>query len=135
MDRFVGPCFNLWIPLFLDEAYDRKTLLEVKARDPTFQYALYSLADKAILRNCSVGKEFCAQHDINVTDDNECVLFFDVKTNRYQTCRVEDLERGMHGIYRGSIGDALVFESSLLHRSGESTFPRIGISIKVRVVG
>jgi hypothetical protein len=130
VDRFVGPCFNMWIPLFNDEDYDGKTLLEVKSRDPAFPYSMYSLADKSAFQNCPVGSQFCAQNDIDLKD-KELLLFFDVGANRYRTCKAEELERGMHGIYRGSIGDVCIFESSQLHRSGESSFPRIGISIKV----
>ena len=118
--------------MFLEsDVYDGKTLLEVKANDKDWNHSLYFLSEKSVLSGSSLGMEFADMHGLDVKDETR-VLFFDVKLGRFETCRSEDLEKGMCGVYRAAIGDAVVFESSLLHRSGESLFPRIGVSIKVR---
>jgi hypothetical protein len=131
VDRFVGPCFNVWIPLFDNEdAYDLETLLEVKAGDSRWyeQHYLYCLANKTDLLEESSAVEFCKATRINVDDDS--VLFFDVRKGKLVSCATTELERGMIGVQRGALGDAVVFESALLHRSGKSSFPRVGFSFK-----
>ncbi len=105
--------------------------MEVKAGDKRWyeQHYLYSLANKTdLLEESSAGVEFCKTNNLKMDDDS--VLFFDVRKGKLVSCATTDLERGMIGVHRGVLGDAVVFESALLHRSGTSSFPRVGFSFK-----
>ena len=136
IDRSIGPCYNLWIPLFRRESLsviDDKSLFDVIER--TSVPSLYLDNGDPISNgfflpsDLEVDEQKLAQQFIGISDDvmGSSVLLHGV-SGKIQAFPCDELRTTP--VVKPELGDAYVFSSNQYHASGSSSFARVGISIK-----
>ena len=137
VDRWLGPCYNFWIPLYRQKAIenlDDRSVFDVIERhstpslyftngDPKTDYFLSSTEHFDEQK-----KSFYQDYlKLSAQELQENILLMHL-TGETELIPSRDL--APTGVVRPEIGDAYVFASNQFHASGTSTFERIGISIK-----
>jgi hypothetical protein len=132
IDRRVGPCYNVWIPLYCEREgnmFDDNAVLEVKnstlahdlGLDWFFNFDEFAPPGQNLARKIFDDIERPENATlVGWSRTNQRLLFLDKDFVH------EDVKK----VFKLEMGDALVFDSSQLHRSGPSSFARVGISIK-----
>lgn len=136
IDQWFGPCYNLWIPLYRQQALaqlDDRSLFNVM--DPEGLDELYDadglprtdqLADGANRPPgyLNIVEEFSG---IDIDSLRQSFVYYDAKG------KIGVLPKDQiytQSVRRPDLGDAFIFQSNQFHASGPSKFERVGISIK-----
>ncbi|RJE73426.1 hypothetical protein BGP78_18595 [Pseudoalteromonas sp. MSK9-3] len=137
IDQWMGPCYNLWIPLYRQKALgklDEKPLFEVMtAEDVPSLYDEDSFPKSNFLIDgetqspdyLSVAQEFTS---LDMRTLKESFLYYDAK-GKISTLSKSDMKTSC--VVKPSLGDAYIFRANQFHSSGPSQFERIGIAVKV----
>ena len=137
IDRSIGPCYNLWIPLYRQSALkgsDDKSIFDVIERKNT-PNLYYENGDPKtygplIYPNDLDDRELELARDylgVSSEELNESVMLT-CNSGRLETLPENKIVKT--SVTRPVMGDAYLFSSNQLHSSGPSNFERIGISIK-----
>lgn len=136
IDRSIGPCYNLWIPLYRKSALanlDDRSLFDVLERNNVPE--LYQPNGDPVAVQLYDGQRedekmlAVAQQFIGVSkDEMSRSVFYHCKSGKMKIIPKNKLNKT--SVIRPIIGDAYIFNSSQIHSSGPSDFERIGISIK-----
>lgn len=137
IDRSIGPCYNLWIPLFRQSALagsDDKSVFDLIERkktpelyydngDPkTYGPLLYpSNLDDIDLE---LARDYLG---VSSEELSESVM---LTSNSGRLEILPEKKIVKTSVTRPKMGDAYLFSSNQIHSSGPSNFERIGISIK-----
>lgn len=137
IDQWMGPCYNLWIPLYRQKALeklDETPLFEVMTSEEV--PSLYD--DEAFPKTnflidgatqspdyLSVAQEFTSQ-DMNTL--TQSFLYYDAK-GKIATLPKDKMKTSC--VVKPSLGEAYIFRANQFHSSGPSKFERIGIALKV----
>jgi hypothetical protein len=138
IDRFVGPCYNIWIPLFSsDESYDGMPLLQVlhaTSSPNIYDFSLgYSLIED---REDNDDRKMLDFYDrwlrecTGSTHKKGSVATFSHVKGRWFFFDREYVNRFWKSVFLTKMGSAVIFDSSQIHQSGDTSFRRVGISIK-----
>ncbi len=138
IDRVLGPCYNIWIPLYRKSAItglDGQSVFDVltPASCPGLYHAGGGLRCAyfwSTRRHSPCDREIVSKLvGVPLTDLDDYV-YFNVGAG------IEKMSLSALtpvSVVRPQLGDCYVFDSSHFHASGPSTFERVGISVKFLV--
>ena len=136
IDQWMGPCYNLWIPVYRQQALpslDDRALFEVITTDDMPE--LYDdnrfpktdhLTDGASQHpmHLSVVQDFTG---VDVPQLKNSMIYHDAK-GKVHTFLKNQIKTT--AVVKPEMGDAWIFQASQLHSSGPSQFERIGLAMK-----
>jgi hypothetical protein len=130
-DSYIGPCYNLWIPLFSSEfQYDNKSYLE---------YVNPESEMNAHPSNILFEHEFFVRNEVAAKNmqflglpqpSSDVFYYWNNQEPKWACEKTSEIDAAKKSVFRSILGDAYVFDSSIYHKSGSSMTPRIALSAK-----
>lgn len=136
IDRHISPCYNLWIPLFTDEAisnYDGLSLFNVIEKDkcPAVYKNFEQDAPVNAMEMSHLGLEFqnvtCEFLQKDLADIENSLIILG-KSGAYRSVDLDQIN--VSSVKNPTPGGAYLFGSDQLHSTGDSSLKRIGIVFK-----
>ena len=127
-DSWVGPCYNIWIPLKSNEfEYDGKPLMKIMQMDNKFPGR--KAVDYSIVKNDPLFQKFVELSGLEEPSES-LFYFWNMESKKYEAIELDDLDVLKWHIKQREVGDALVFNSDGLHQTGDSKTPRVAYGVK-----
>jgi hypothetical protein len=127
-DSWVGPCYNIWIPLRSKEyPYDEKPLMKIMEMGNAFEGR--KAVDYSMVKNDPLFQEFIVKSGLPEPSEEQ-FYYWKTAAKKYEGITLEKLDRLNWHIQQREVGDALVFNSDGLHQTGDSTTPRLAYGVK-----